>query len=119
MSIEVFPLVYRCCVIIVPKQPLVNWINRLVLSVKLTLDVAQQLSHAYLVPDFGEEENIYEALDNYLQANFKGIFLNELSFWSNDHKTYPKMTLAVFKEWFLVLQHTMVFDMVNEPIFKD
>jgi hypothetical protein len=76
-------------------------------------------SQAYLVPDFEEAPDINKAIDKYLKANYEGIFLNELTAWYTDPKMFPKMTYALFLEWFEIGIHSMVFDMVTKPIDKE
>lgn len=89
---EIFPLVYRCAVVIKSKQPMLDWLNSIDSSHKPSLQEIQKDSHAYLVPDYEEASDLEKAIDKYLKANYEGIFLNELTAWYTDPQMLPKMT---------------------------
>lgn len=116
---EVFPLVYRCAVVIKPKQPMLDWLNSIDPSHKPSFEEICKDSHAYLVPDFEEAPDIEKAIDKYLKGNYEGIFLSELTAWYTDPDMFPKMHYSLFLEWFEISYHTMVFDTVNKPIAKE
>ena len=61
-------------------------------------------SNVYLV-----EEDFFE-IEPVLKANFKKIFLSELSCVSEDQSIFPEIKLEVFLNWFDVEAGTMVFD---------
>jgi hypothetical protein len=116
---DVFPLIYRCLVVIKPKQPMLDWLGSVDPSHNPNLEEIRQDGHAYLVPDYEEAPDIEKAIDNYLSANYEGIFLNELIGWYTDAQRFPRMTWALFQAWFEISHHTMVFDTVNKPITKE
>jgi len=78
---DIFPLVYRCAIVVKPKQPMLDWLRSVDPSHKSTMDEIREDTHAYLVPDFEEVAEIEKAIDKYLKANYEGIFLNELTAW--------------------------------------
>ncbi len=116
---EIFPLVYRCAVVIKPKQPMLFWLNSIDPSHKTSLEEICKDSHAYLVPDYEEAPDPEKAIDKYLKANYEGIFLNELTAWYTDPDMFPKMTYFLFQAWFEASYHTMVFDTVSKPLTKE
>jgi hypothetical protein len=116
---EVFPLVYRCAVVVKPKQPMVDWMCSIDPSYKPTLEEIREDSHAYLLPDYENAPDIKKAIDKYLKANYENIFVNELSAWYTDPQMFPKMTYPLLLEWFEISYHSMVFDTVKEPIDKE
>lgn len=116
---EIFPLVYRCVMIVRAKQPMLDWLHFFEPSHMPTLEELRKDSHAYLVPDYEEAPDIEKAIEKYVKANFEGIFLNELTGWYTDPQMFPKMTYTLFQEWFEVSYHSMVFDTVNKPITKE
>ena len=96
-----------------------EWINKTDPDHPLSLEEIQHDSTVYLVPGFEDEMNMEEAIEKYLKANYQGLFLQELSSWYQDPSVYPKMTYPLFREWFEITIHTMVFDLVKGPVTKD
>jgi hypothetical protein len=68
---EIFPLVYRCAVVIKPKQPMLDWLNFIDPSHKPSLQEIQKDSHAYLAPDYEEASDLEKAIDKYLKATMR------------------------------------------------
>lgn len=94
---DIFPLVYRCAVVIKSKQPMLDWLKAIDPSHKPSLEEIRQDSHAYLIPDYEEVPDINTAVDKYLKINYEKIFLNELIAWYTDPQMFPKMTYALFQ----------------------
>ena len=67
---------------------------------------------AILIPLFDSEK---EAL-KYVERNHRKIFMMILDGWYRDPDVWPKISLRLFRQWFSVEIHTIVFDMVNKPI---
>lgn len=116
---EVFPLVYRCAVVVKPKKPMLDWLLSVDPSYKPSLEEIRKDTHAYLVPDYEEAPDLEKAIDKYLKANYEGIFMNELTAWYTDPRLFPKMSYPLLLELFEVSYHSMVFDTVNKPIMKE
>jgi hypothetical protein len=116
---DIYPLVYHCAVVIKPQQPFLDWINKIGPPSNVSLTELQNDAHLYLVPDYEEEDVIEKAIAKYLKLNYSHIFFHELSGWNTDETTYPKLTYALFLEWFSISTHTMIFDTLNEPIEKE
>jgi len=64
-----FPLVYRCAVVVKPKQPFLDWMNKIEPANGATLEDLQHDCHVYLVPDYEEEDVIETAIEKYLKKN--------------------------------------------------
>jgi hypothetical protein len=116
---DIFPLVYRCAVVVKPKQPLLDWLIKIDPADNPTLEEIQEDCNIYLIPDDEDADNIDKAIDKYLKLNYTQIFLHELSEWYLDTKVYPKSTYSLFQEWFDISIHTMIYDTVNQPITKE
>ena len=116
---EEFSLVYRSGVVVKPKQPFLDWVQSFDPAYMPTLEDLRRDSHIYLVPDYEDAPDIEKAIAKYLKANYEGIFLNELMSWYTDPQMFPKMTYALFQQWFEVSSHSMIFDTLNQPIDKD
>lgn len=115
---DIFPVISRRLIVVKPKQPLVDWINKLDPAHPITLEEAQYDSSAYLLPTFDEILYPERTVESYLISNYQGIFLQELSDWHLDLKAYPEMTYPHFLEWFEISTHSMIYDMVSDPITR-
>jgi hypothetical protein len=116
---DVFPLVYRCAIVVKPKKPFLDWLTKIDSLYKSPLSELQHDSHLYLVPDYEEVDDIEKAIEKYIKLNYSGIFINELSGWSLDPSLYPPMSHPLFWEWFEISVHTMIFDTVDKPLEKE
>lgn len=100
------------------RQPMVDWINRVDPSntpTSVTLEDANRERTVYLISD----EDV-EVVDEWLKLNFEAVFISELEGWYTDPSLWPSpLTLALFREWFEMECHSMVFDTVGEPITED
>ncbi len=114
-----YPLVYRCAISIKPLKPLLDWLKGVDPLDDITLAELRDDSNIYLIPDYEDAEDIEKAIEDYLKSNYPDIFTHELSEWYLDTKLYPKITYPLFREWFEVSVHTMVYDAVNLPIDKE
>lgn len=97
------------------KQPFLDWLHSLPDSdpVRYTLDEVNRDQSAYLLPEY-EDDNQMEYL---LEKYFKQIFEEQLNGWWLDADAWPpRMDLKMFKEWFDVEFHSVVFDLVDKPI---
>jgi hypothetical protein len=109
-------LLNRCAVTIVPKPPFWEWVNQTKEIDDAFIFERAEDSNMYLLPDYGSEEDIKSAIENYLFENYDGLFISELEGWNMDPETFPEISYDRFKEWFDVHLHTMIFDTVMKPI---
>jgi len=71
---------------------------------------------AILIPEFGSNE---EALD-YVEHNHRTFFEMQLHSWCRDNSLWPKKrTLTMFRRWFGVEIHSMVYDALNEELYRE
>jgi len=108
----------RDIVILFPKQPLIDWVNRIFPESKE--ECPKFFEHdegtTYLLP---ENYSIDDALDN-LKANFRFFFEEELFQWCVDETYWPKnLTWQLFENWFHYSIQTMVFDVGDEEIIRE
>jgi hypothetical protein len=85
----------------------------------LTLAQIQHHNNIYLLPTFERAKDIEKALEAYVKKNFEVIFLNELEGWDVDGETYPSLDYKKFTEWFEVIFHAMIYDIVDKPIKRE
>ncbi len=113
---DIYPLLNRCAVIVTPKTPFWNWVNK-ISDTENTFPIEPgNDSNVYLVPDYEAEQNISLAIEKYIHQNFADIFISELEAWNMDPLTFPEITYTHFTEWFDVSSHTMIFDTVSKPL---
>ena len=112
-----YDTINRDVLILFPKQPLFDWVNKIFPDDKLDCPelMAHDEANVYLIP----ETDYPEAGLVYLKKNFKTFFELELEEWSLDENTWPqKLTWKLFQGWFHFSIQSMVTDMVNVPIVK-
>ena len=104
-------LISRGVVIIKPKQPLVDWVNRTMpLSTPLTLEELVHDCTAILVPDLDSREAVLA----YLESLKLSLFEMELENWNREPSNWPaERTTELFDAWFDIEVHSMVWDLVE------
>ncbi len=104
--------VMRTAMVVKRKQPFYDWLKN--------IEKNSNFSHAveadvYLLPDF---EEIGE-MENWIKKHFDRIFCDQLLGWySNETLWVKNRTFKMFQEWFDYSMHTMVWDVVEDPIDK-
>lgn len=110
-------LINRGVIIMHPRQPYVDWINRVGgLSDPVTLEELEDDLTALLVPDLPSVEEMLE----YVRPLKPRLFELELEGWYTDRSTWPKKrTEALFDAWFELRAHSEVFDLAAPPEGED
>ena len=100
----------RSIAIIRPKRPYIEWANAHSYDDRqYTPEYINERSSAILIP-FYDAVTIDEARE-YIDSIWDKIFTEELQNWHLDQMMWPKdRTLKMFKEWFTVELHSIVFD---------
>lgn len=104
----------RNIVVIKAREPFLQWINALpgsegeVSFADLRCDCT-----TYLVPVSEDPEHILE----YVYERFAEVFEGELESWTPDANLWPQERgLEVFKRWFTLEYHSVIYDMVDEEV---
>jgi hypothetical protein len=108
----------RCLLVTKPKQPVLEWLR--------TNDPGEEGYHelsdiegdstAYLVPEYADDEEQQEILQEF----YPFIFEQELLSWDLDESAWPKnRDLDLFLEWFEVEFHSMVIDLAEGMPIQD
>jgi len=107
-------LINRTAAIIKPRAPYIAWANSFSGAADvLSLDQARGNATALLIPEFDCNADSRD----FLEENFTVIFDSQLEAWSTDRKTWPKdRSLELFREWFDLEIHELVYDVAEEPI---
>jgi hypothetical protein len=103
----------RSLLVVKPKKPFLDWVQGVDNDEGLTLEDVREDPSAYLIPELESPEEEHEIL----RVFYEGIFEAELSSWYIDPDVWPpQRDLKMFLEWFDIEFHSLVFDLLNEPI---
>jgi hypothetical protein len=106
----------RHLVILMPTQAALDWVNRVdPIPMNMTLAEMREEQNAYLAPELLDGQ---ESAERWVQQRWKMFFETFLLEWFEDEALWPqKRTLKLFREWFEVQYHSMVWDMgAEKPI---
>lgn len=107
----------RHLILVLPKQPALDWITRVDPNPleRIELDEMRQEQDVYLLPE-GVVNSPSEA-GEWAERRWSVLFASFLSGWFTDEAYWPKRrTRKMFKEWFEVQYHSMIWDLSTEPI---
>lgn len=96
-------IVNRGFLIVSPKKPFFDWAANF--EEEIYFDENDEVEPTiYLIEeDFIETEHI-------IQSHYKKILLNELNLITENSEDHPKISEALFYEWFNIIEGTTVFD---------
>ena len=107
----------RTVMILVYKQPFLDWLNATDQNpLSLTLDMLHIDNDTFLIPQF---EDPHDAV-RWAETRWNTLFDSILFDWATDESLWPEnRSLKMFLEWFEVDVHSMVWDLANEPLLID
>ena len=112
-------MINRTAVVIKPRQPFLDWLNNtpeLNLSAPVTMDELLEDCDTILLP---ETYSLQDALD-LLDPLKPDLFAVQLDEWLRDPSAWPQERSAeAFDQWFALEVHSMVLDLVEEPILRE
>ncbi|SHN45014.1 hypothetical protein SAMN05192549_1344 [Duganella sacchari] len=106
----------RHLIILMPKQPVLDWIKRVDPNPpNLTLDQLRLEQNAFLISDDLDGQ---QDAEKWVQRRWQMFFEGFLAEWYTVESWWPqRRTFKMFKDWFDVQYHSMVWDMAaKEPI---
>ena len=106
--------VNRSVLVLKPTAKMLDWINSVgEESDPVTLKEAQEMTNAYLLPDFEDDKE----QASFIRFGAKKLFEHELEAWCTDSLKWPSdRKYKTFTEWFQVEVSHMVYDLVPDPI---
>jgi hypothetical protein len=111
MTEEPLFLLNRVVVVVLPKAPFVQWINRVKLGSQatVTLDAARADPTTFLIPVDSDE---FDAPgERWLHRHWGTLFERLLRDWSDDEQAWPFMrTHETFEQWCEIQRYSVVFD---------
>ncbi|MGF1558561.1 MAG: hypothetical protein ACFCUL_05670 [Flavobacteriaceae bacterium] len=110
-----FDMVDRNAVLVAPKKPFFAWLNHLYPKDPIK-EHQMNDHHIYLIHEVGSDQEFEDWLSNH----YVDLFENELAAWHTNQTDWPKpMSLALFKKWFQVQLHSIVYDFEQDALTKD
>ena len=107
----------RTVVMLMPKEPFLQWLND-----------ADPEEQALLTEDFRDDNNVFlipqfiDTLDSlkWVEKRWTMLFEHMLLEWIVDETMWPQhRTLAMFREWFDVEIYTMVWDLAEDELLLE
>ncbi len=106
-------IVNRCAIIVVPKQPYVDWANS---SPGPPFDPEDCKPSVYLATEVVTGEDMVAVV----KESWKCLFDLQLDGWMRDPKSWPKKrSFKIFNEWFDVRVTSRVEDMCEWPLERE
>ena len=100
------------------KQPFVDWVNEAdpyPAGPRMTLKEVNEDLPTFLIHDYACED-----FEGWLEHHYETLFAELLEQWYVDDALWPQdITLELFKTWCDVGIHSMVIDLVDEPLVDD
>ena len=109
--------VNRSAVVVVPKQPFLDWLHRVDSSSgKLTLTDLGNDPSIYLLPECDLESELEECF----KKGCVEIFEDHLSGWYRAEELWPEdRSLGIFRLWFDYRFHSVLFDLGHQPLVSE
>ncbi|EEG08021.1 hypothetical protein [Pseudogulbenkiania ferrooxidans] len=107
--------VNRSVAIIRPRPPFLDWLKQLPgeLNDNVTLASLTRDCNALLIPCADD----YDAAEQAVLEQYQQLFQAELADWCDDESLWPTpLTLELFQEWFQLEIHSVLSDIVDEPL---
>lgn len=110
-------LLNRIAISVTPLQPYADWVSQLPESVTeepvpISLEEHQSENRVYLLEESDQE--LAELIEN--EECWVALFENELGAWDEFGDHWPKLSLALFYQWFDLKLLPVVFDQANSTL---
>jgi hypothetical protein len=107
----------RTVVILGPKQPFLDWLNDVDPDdAALTEEDLREDNEVFLIP----QHNDISDSEKWVEKRWSFLFEHMLMGWVEDESTWPEdRSLAMFRDWFSIEVHTMVWDLSEEQLFVE
>lgn len=103
----------RSVVIVRVKEPFMKWLQSLPEQADVTIDEVNSDNTAYLLPDLEYDDDVDELIERYHDL----IFEEQLNGWGTDKSSWPTpRDVKMFKKWFDCEFHSIVLDLVDQPL---
>lgn len=121
LSVSDYPrfVLNRSVAILVYKQPFLDWLSTAgpdPLHLPLTLEDLRDDNDAFLIPQFDDSQDSVK----WIEKRWRVLFDSFLFDWITEESMWPQnRTLKMFREWFDIEVHSMVWDFANESLLVE
>ncbi len=107
----------RTVVLLMPREPFLEWLNDAdPTEVPLTPEDLRDDNNVFLIPQFNDGPDSMKWIEKHWSVLFEHMLLE----WMVDEAMWPEnRTLEMFRDWFEVEIHTMVWDLSDEPLLVE
>jgi hypothetical protein len=107
----------RTVVLLVPKQPFLDWLNGVDPDDQaLTAEDLREDNEVFLIPQFSDNADS----EKWIEKRWSYLFEHMLMGWIDDEALWPQdRTLEMFRAWFDIEIHTMAWDLSDDPLFVE
>lgn len=107
----------RTVVILGPKQPFLDWLNDVDPDdAALNEEDIREDNEVFLIPQFNDISDS----EKWIEKRWSFLFEHMLMGWVEDEALWPEdRSLAMFRDWFSIEVHTMVWDLSEEQLFVE
>ena len=107
----------RTVLILAYKQPFLDWLNAAEQNpLSLTLEMLGIDNDSFLIPQFDDPRHAVK----WAEERWSFLFDSILFDWATEESMWPEnRSLKMFLEWFDIDVHSMVWDLVNEPLLVE
>jgi hypothetical protein len=105
----------RSVMLLIYKQPFLDWLHSADPTPALTwtLEDLHNDNDTFLIPQFDDPRDSVK----WVEKRWRSLFDSILVDWLADDALWPKKrTLKLFREWFDIQIHSLVWDLANEPL---
>lgn len=107
----------RTVMILVFKQPFLDWLNAADQNpLSLTLEMLHIENDTFLIPQFDDPHDAVKWAEDRWHFLFDSILFD----WATDESMWPEnRSLEMFLEWFDIHVHSVVWDLASEPLLVE
>lgn len=111
-------LVNRCAMIVFPKSPVYDWVNRIFPDDPI--EPGDPYDHdegtVFLIPEIESVEEFEE----WIYENYRVFFEGLLEEWCVDETLWPKdLSFDTFKDWYHINFQTLVYDTLEDELLRE
>jgi len=109
--------VNRMVLVLIYKQPFLDWMTKIDDNpLSLTLDDLRDDNDTFLIPQFDDTDDAVKWVEIRWRFFIEAILFD----WIMDESLWPKKrSLKLFREWFDIQIHSMVWDLADEPLLVE
>lgn len=114
----ILPTINRAAAIVIPQQPMLDWINTTPAKLPDDYTLAQlqkENTSVFLIAEFETQDDVFA----WFRKDCKDALSELLIGWVTDPALWPEVNWKTFETFFEIRIETLVFDMGEDDIFRD